>query len=30
MTGADPAAFGDIVSRAQMFEVCPGAVEPRR
>jgi DNA replication and repair protein RecF len=30
MTGADPAAFGDIVSRAQMFEVRPGAVEPRR
>ena len=30
MTGADPVAFGDIVSRAQMFEVRPGAIEPRR
>ena len=30
MTGADSAAFGDIVSRAQVFEVTPGAVEPRR
>jgi DNA replication and repair protein RecF len=30
MTGADPAAFGDIVSRAQVFEVRGGAVEPRR
>ncbi len=30
MTGADPAAFGDIVDRAQMFEVRGGAVEPRR
>ena len=30
MTGADPAAFGDIVSRAEVFEVRPGAVEPRR
>jgi len=29
MTGADPAAFGDIVGRAQVFEVRPGAVEPR-
>jgi DNA replication and repair protein RecF len=29
MTGADPAAFGDIVSRARMFEVRPGTVEPR-
>lgn len=28
MTGADPAAFGDIKSRAQMFEVRPGAVSP--
>ncbi len=28
MTGADPAAFGDIVGRAQVFEVRPGAVEP--
>jgi DNA replication and repair protein RecF len=30
MTGADPAAFGDIVDRAQVFEVCGGKVEPRR
>ncbi len=30
MTGADPAAFGDIVSRAQIFEVRPGTAEPRR
>lgn len=30
MTGADPAAFGDIVGRAQVFEVRPGTVEPRR
>jgi DNA replication and repair protein RecF len=29
MTGADPAAFGDIVNRAQIFEVRPGIVEPR-
>ncbi|HEY7998772.1 MAG TPA: DNA replication/repair protein RecF [Pseudolabrys sp.] len=29
MTGADPAAFGDIVGRAQVFEVRPGTVEPR-
>ena len=29
MTGADPAAFGDIVARAQIFEVRPGIVEPR-
>jgi len=28
MTGADPAAFGDIVNRAQMFDVRPGSVEP--
>jgi DNA replication and repair protein RecF len=28
MTGADPAAFGDIVNRAQIFEVRPGIVEP--
>ena len=28
MTGADPAAFGDIVGRAQVFLVRPGAVEP--
>ncbi len=30
MTGADPAAFGDIVARAQVFEVRPGTVGPRR
>ena len=30
MTGADPAAFGDIVGRAQVFEVRGGAVESRR
>ncbi len=29
MTGADPAAFGDIVTRAQSFEVRGGNVEPR-
>jgi DNA replication and repair protein RecF len=28
MTGADPAAFGDIVGRAQAFEVRNGKVEP--
>lgn len=28
MTGADPAAFGDIVSRAQMFAIRAGGVEP--
>jgi DNA replication and repair protein RecF len=28
MTGADPAAFGEIKGRAQMFEVRPGAVAP--
>jgi DNA replication and repair protein RecF len=28
MTGADPAAFGDIVTRAQIFLIRPGAVEP--
>ena len=28
MTGADPAAFGDIAGRAQVFVVRPGAVEP--
>jgi DNA replication and repair protein RecF len=27
MTGADPAAFGDIVGRAQVFEISPGAVQ---
>jgi DNA replication and repair protein RecF len=29
MTGADPAAFGDIGSRAQVFEVRSGSVSPR-
>jgi DNA replication and repair protein RecF len=28
MTGADPAAFGDIVARAQVFLVQPGQIEP--
>lgn len=28
MTGADPAAFGDIMDRAQAFLVSPGNVEP--
>jgi DNA replication and repair protein RecF len=28
MTGADPAAFGDIVARAQMFVIKGGSVEP--
>jgi DNA replication and repair protein RecF len=30
MTGADPLAFGDIMSRAQAFEVRGGGVEPLR
>jgi DNA replication and repair protein RecF len=30
MTGADPVAFGDIVGRAQMFEVGGGMVQPHR
>ena len=30
MTGADPAAFGDIATRARVFEVKNGAVAPRR
>ena len=29
MTGADPAAFGDIIGRARVFEVGGGAVLPR-
>jgi DNA replication and repair protein RecF len=29
MTGADPAAFDEIASRAQMFDVRPGRIEPR-
>ena len=28
MTGADPAAFGDIVARAQAFEVRAGTIAP--
>jgi hypothetical protein len=28
MTGADPAAFGDIVGRASLFVVRSGTVEP--
>ena len=27
MTGADPAAFGDIVGRAQVFEIRPGTIQ---
>ncbi len=27
MTGADPAAFGDIVARAQVFEIRPGTIQ---
>jgi DNA replication and repair protein RecF len=30
MTGADPAAFDDVVARAEVFTVSPGRVEPRR
>jgi DNA replication and repair protein RecF len=30
MTGADPAAFGDIAGRAQLFEVRNGTVAPAR
>ena len=30
MTGADPAAFGDIAGRAAMFEVRSGTVAPLR
>lgn len=29
MTGADPAAFADIISRAEIFEVSPGIVQRR-
>jgi DNA replication and repair protein RecF len=29
MTGADPTTFGDITSRAEVFEVAPGRVERR-
>ena len=28
MTGADPAAFGDLAGRAQVFQVRPGSVTP--
>jgi DNA replication and repair protein RecF len=30
MTGADPAAFGDIVGRAEVFEIQAGSVKPVR
>jgi DNA replication and repair protein RecF len=30
MTGADPAAFGDIVGRAEVFEIQAGSVRPVR
>ena len=30
MTGADPAAFGDILDRAQVFTIRAGMAEPRR
>jgi hypothetical protein len=30
MTGADPAAFAELDSRAEVFEVSPGRVAPRR
>jgi DNA replication and repair protein RecF len=30
MTGADPVAFGDIIGRAQVFDVSAGTVRPRR
>jgi DNA replication and repair protein RecF len=30
MTGADPAAFAEIETRAELFQVLPGQVEPRR
>jgi DNA replication and repair protein RecF len=29
MTGADPVAFGDIVGRAQVFEISSGQITPR-
>jgi hypothetical protein len=29
MTGADPAAFGAILDRAQAFTIRPGLAEPR-
>ena len=30
MTGADPAAFADIFDRAEIFEISPGRVHPKR
>ncbi len=30
MTGADPAAFAAIAERAEVFDVSPGRIEPRR
>jgi DNA replication and repair protein RecF len=30
LTGADPAAFVDLADRAQIFDVAPGRVAPRR
>ena len=30
MTGADPAPFGEIAGRAEVFEVIPGKVMPRK
>ena len=30
MTGADPAAFADVASRAEVFTVSPGQVQSRR
>ena len=30
MTGADPAAFEDLAGRAEIFEVTPGRIAPRR
>jgi DNA replication and repair protein RecF len=30
MTGADPAAFAEVVSRAQVFDISPGRAQPKR
>ena len=30
MTGADPVAFADIANRAEIFEISPGRVQPKR
>jgi len=30
MTGADPAAFGDIASRSQVFLVRSGSIQPAK